>query len=222
MYVDTDLFENPEYALELQKWKDVVRNLKRDEQEGVIMPNVRDEQGNRVYELTLLSTGSRRQSDTNALIQRYNAEIAMAALSDFMLLGHGRVGTFALGVTKTELFATAFNYVLDCHRERAQRARGAADSGAERDAGRGAAGAWRPGNVDAEKFATMIERLTRAGMPVASKDGKRERFIFEQLGLPAGDIGEHGMVGVRPPVPSQGQPTGRSESGRAVEDAMPD
>ena len=205
-----------------QKWKDVVRNLKRDEQEGVIMPNVRDEQGNRVYELTLLSTGSRRQSDTNALIQRYNAEIAMAALSDFMLLGHGRVGTFALGVTKTELFATAFNYVLDCIASELNEREVPRILALNAMPGEARLVHGRPGNVDAEKFATMVERLTRAGMPVASKDGKRERFIFEQLGLPAGDIGEEGMVGVRPPVPSQGQPTGRSEAGRAVEDAMPD
>ena len=105
----------------------------------------RDEHGNLLYELTLLSTGARRQSDTNALIQRYNAEIAMAALSDFMLLGHSRVGTFALGVTKTELFATAFSYVLDVIANEINEREIPRVLGAERDHGRGQAGPRQAG-----------------------------------------------------------------------------
>lgn len=185
-------------------WEKVISNLKRDEQEGVVLPSTRDEQGNPIYELTLLSTGARRQSDTNALVQRYNAEIAMAALSDFMLLGHSRVGTFALGVTKTELFSTAFSYTLDV----------IANEINEREVPRllalnGMPGECKlvhgkPGNVDLERFSGMIKTLVDAGMPVASEDGVRERFIFEQLGLPAGDIGKDGLRGVAPPMPSTG------------------
>lgn len=201
LYVDQQMFTNPEWADAKATWENVVKNLKRDEQEGVVIPNVRDEHGQRVYELTLLSTGSRRQSDTNALIVRYNAEIAMAALSDFMLLGHSRVGTFALGVTKTELFTTAFSYVLDSIANEINEREVPRLLALNAMPGEARLVHGKPGNVDIEKYSGMVERLAKAGMPVASKDGVRERFIFDQLGLPSGDIGEDGLLGVAPPLP---------------------
>ena len=204
LYVDPRMFTEAEWAADLEQWKNVVRNLKRDEQEGVVIPNLRDEHGQRVYELTLLSTGSRRQSDTNALIVRYNAEIAMAALSDFMLLGHSRVGTFALGVTKTELFTTAFSYVLDTIANEINEREVPRLLALNAMPGEAKLVHGKPGNVDIEKFSGMVETLVKAGMPVASKDGVRERFIFDQLGLPSGDIGEGGLLGIAPPLPTQG------------------
>ena len=140
-----------------------------------------------------------------SLIQRYNAEIAMAALSDFMLLGHSRVGTFALGVTKTELFATAFNYVLDVIQNEINEREIPRLLALNAMPGEAKLIHGKPGNVDIQKFSGMIKTLVEAGMPVASKDGARERFIFESLGLPAGDIGEDGLLGVMPTKPTQGQ-----------------
>lgn len=187
-YVDPRLFFDDEYTQHLDAWKNVVRNLRRDEQEGVVIPNVYDENGHRLYELTLLSTGSRRQSASNDIIERFNAEIAMSALSDFMLLGHTRTGAFALSKTKTDLFSTAFGYVLSV----------IANEINEREVPRLLAlnamhGECRlvhgkPGHVDVEKFSAMLKNLTAARLPLASPDGKRERFVFEQLGLPAGDV----------------------------------
>ena len=204
---------DPDAQHDRGQWENVVRNLRTDEQNGIVIPSTRDEHGNLLYELTLLSTGARRQSDTNALIQRYNAEIAMAALSDFMLLGHSRVGTFALGVTKTELFATAFSYVLDV----------IANEINEREIPRvlalnGIKGEaklvhGKPGNVDLERFSKMVETLVKAGMPVASVDGRRERFIFEQLGLPAGDLGEGGMLPPSVPTTTEGDEAAHGEGG---------
>ena len=207
MYVDPKLFdsEDASMAAQLQTWKKVVRNLKRDEQEGVILPTVRDESGNKLYELTLLSTGSRRQSDTNALIQRHNAEIAMAALSDFMLLGHSRVGTFALGVTKTDFFATAYSYVLDIIANEINEREIPRLLGINAMPGEARLVHGKPGNVDIEKFSQMVLRLYQAGLPMVSEDGERERFIFEQLGLPSGDVGS-GATPVKPPEATTPKP----------------
>ena len=93
--------------------KKVVRNVRRDEQEGIIMPGDRDASGNRLYELELLSTGGTRQFDTNAIVGRYEQRIAMTMLADFILLGHEKVGSFALSSDKTDLFATALGAWLD-------------------------------------------------------------------------------------------------------------
>lgn len=87
--------------------KEIVTNIRRDEQEGVLWPLVRDDNGNELYTLELLSTGGERQFDTGAIIQRYEQRIAMSVLADFILLGHEAVGSYALSATKASMFKSA-------------------------------------------------------------------------------------------------------------------
>ena len=83
----------------------LVENIRRDEQEGIVFPLAYDQDsGNLSYELKLLTTGGRRQFDTNAVITRYDTRIAMTMLADFLLVGHDRVGTQSLALAKIELF----------------------------------------------------------------------------------------------------------------------
>lgn len=91
----------------------MVKNIRRDEQEGVVMPLDYDESGNKLYELALLSTGGARQFDTNAISMRYDQRIAGTVLADFILLGHEAVGSKALSVDKTNMFRAAVNAWLD-------------------------------------------------------------------------------------------------------------
>lgn len=92
----------------------VVRDLKRDEQEGLVLPSIVDpETKQRTLELTLLSTGGRRQQDTGAIIARYSRGIAGTLLADFLLLGHDKVGSFALSSDKSELFEYSLNMWAD-------------------------------------------------------------------------------------------------------------
>ena len=83
----------------------IVRSIRRDEMEGVLKPFG--------WTLELLSTGGRRQFDTNAIIQRHDKDIAMTFLADFILLGHEKVGSFALSSDKTELFGIAMGTYLN-------------------------------------------------------------------------------------------------------------
>jgi hypothetical protein len=88
--------------------KQIVRNVRRDEQEGIVFPLAYDPDTKQLaYDLKLLSTGGRRQFDTSAIISRYDGRIAMTTLADFILLGHDKVGTQALSVSKIQLFADA-------------------------------------------------------------------------------------------------------------------
>jgi hypothetical protein len=85
--------------------KEIVRNIRRDEQEGLVFPLAYDhETGNLAYDIKLMSTGGRRQFDTNVIIGRYDTRIAMTMLADFLLVGHDRIGAQALSVSKIELF----------------------------------------------------------------------------------------------------------------------
>lgn len=84
----------------------IVRNIRRDEQEGVLLPFG--------WTLALLSTGGRRAFDTGAIVDRYNNLIAMTVLADFIILGHNnRYGSFALGSSKTHMFGMAIGGWLD-------------------------------------------------------------------------------------------------------------
>jgi len=83
----------------------IVKSIRRDEQEGLILPAW--------LEFSLVSTGGRRSIDPGAAIQRYTQQIAMTVLADFILLGHERSGSWALSSDKTELFSVALAGYLD-------------------------------------------------------------------------------------------------------------
>ena len=83
----------------------IVKNIRRDEMEGIVLPAG--------YKLELLSSGGKRQFDTNAIISRYDTAIAITVLADFILLGHQNQGSFALSSDKTNLFAMAIGAYLD-------------------------------------------------------------------------------------------------------------
>ncbi|MFZ5850533.1 MAG: phage portal protein family protein [Actinomycetota bacterium] len=89
----------------------IVQGIKRNEQDGVVWPLAYDEHGNKQFDLTLLSTGGTRQFDTDAVIARYDQRIAMSTLADWLLLGHEKVGSFALGNTKMDVWTMAVDAV---------------------------------------------------------------------------------------------------------------
>lgn len=89
----------------------IVQNVKRNEQEGVIFPTMYDEQGHKMFDLQLLSSGGSRQFDTDKIIQRYDQRMSMSILSDFILLGHDRVGSYALGSSKMDLWSMAVDSI---------------------------------------------------------------------------------------------------------------
>jgi phage gp29-like protein len=102
---------SPAQKAVLQAITDIVQNVKRNEQEGIVFPAAYDDQGNRIFDLTLLSAPGSRQFDTGAVIQRYDQRIAMSLLSDFLLLGSDRVGSFALGTAKVDLWTLAVDSI---------------------------------------------------------------------------------------------------------------
>lgn len=83
----------------------MVKNIRRNEYEGLVLPAG--------YTVDLLSTGGSRQFDTNAIITRYDTSIAQTVLADFIMLGHGATGSYALSQDKTKLFSNAIEAFLD-------------------------------------------------------------------------------------------------------------
>ena len=113
-YVPPEYLSNtatPQQKAVLSAITNIVQNVKRNEQEGIIFPAAYDDQNNRIFDLQLLSASGARQFDTGSVIQRYDQRIAMSLLSDFLLLGSDRVGSFALGTAKVDLWTLAVDSI---------------------------------------------------------------------------------------------------------------
>lgn len=97
--------EDPDMVAMLSAAQTIVTNIRRDAKEGLVLPAG--------WKLELLSAGTRRQFDTNQIIDRYDKRIATTVIADFILLGQQAVGSFALSSDKTRLFALAIGTYLD-------------------------------------------------------------------------------------------------------------
>lgn len=97
----------PEEKAIFHEIKRIVTNIRRDEQEGLVFPNIRDDSGNPMYEFKLMTAGGSRQFKTDESITRYRQDMAMTMLADFIFLGHEAVGSKALASSKTQIFSSA-------------------------------------------------------------------------------------------------------------------
>ena len=85
MAMDSD---DEEDLVAIQWAKDIVSNIRRDEQDGMILPHG--------WEFSLLSSPGQKMFDVSQTIGRYSKEIAISTLSQFIMLGMERTGSYAL------------------------------------------------------------------------------------------------------------------------------
>ena len=102
---DTD---DPDMLKMLANAERIVSSIRRDSREGLVLPG-----GENGWKLELVTSGGKRQIDTNAIIDRYDKRIATSVLADFVMLGQQQVGSFALADSKTKIFALAIGTYLD-------------------------------------------------------------------------------------------------------------
>lgn len=76
--------------------KNLVSSIRRDEQDGIIKP--------RGWDFELLGSPGKRQFDTTEIINRYNKEMAVTVLAQFVMLGMERTGSYALAKEQTDMF----------------------------------------------------------------------------------------------------------------------
>lgn len=82
--------------------ENLVKNLRRDEQEGVVLPNG--------WELELIGQSGQQPSDvTDTIIKRYDQRLAMSTLADFLVLSQNEQGSYAMNVSKQQLFQQALD-----------------------------------------------------------------------------------------------------------------
>lgn len=92
----------------------VVRNVRQDEQAGVVMPAPVGEGEHQKWRLELLSGGGQSKViDTDKVINRYDKRIFLSALSQFLMLGMDDIGALATFEAGTDFFTVAVNAVAD-------------------------------------------------------------------------------------------------------------
>jgi len=96
----------------VEAFRKMVRGVRRDENEGLILPSAFDQDTKQqLFEFELMSSSGSRQFDTNSIIQRYEQRILMSVLADFILVGHQETGSYALHTDKTGIFRAALNAI---------------------------------------------------------------------------------------------------------------
>lgn len=177
---NVNLFDtNPINRAAYEKAKAMVRQIRNDEQMGVVL--------NFGWKLELLSTNGRRQFDTSKIIDRLDTRIAMSVLADFLMLGSKDVGSYALSADKTKLFTISLGSILDTiaatyNRHaipRLMRLNGWNASECPKLVHGSAE------NIDLEKLSAYLKGLTEAGMAIfPTADNRLERHLLEAGGLP--------------------------------------
>ena len=91
----------------------ILRDVKFNEQGYIIVPSdtYPDKDGSptgeRLVDVELMSSGGTRNIDIDPIIRRYQHDIARSVLSEFLMLGGGSNGSYALSKSKTDLFLRA-------------------------------------------------------------------------------------------------------------------
>ncbi|HEX2881594.1 MAG TPA: hypothetical protein VHO25_18825 [Polyangiaceae bacterium] len=94
--------------------KQIVTTAKANEMAGFVYPSdVYDGTSALKYEFALVSANGTNRIDARKVIQAKNLEILLTLLLDFLLMGHEKVGSFALASSKTDVFGYALGAFLD-------------------------------------------------------------------------------------------------------------
>jgi phage gp29-like protein len=171
-------------------WLNLIKTIRMDEQTGVLIPSDRDESGNPLYEFTLQSTAGQHQIDTDKVIARYERWILRVLLSDWMALGDQGGGSFALGVSKSELFVQFVQGILDIIADTVTNqairplceVNGIADDHAPKMTFE------QISKSDLTKFAAAFQLLVAAGS-VDANDPQVRDVVYKEIGLPVPEGG---------------------------------
>jgi hypothetical protein len=97
----------------LANLQQILRDVKFNEQGYIILPSdtYPDSNGsptnNRLVDVELMASNGKRNIEIDPIVKRYQHDIARSVLSEFLMLGGGSTGSYALSKSKTDLFLRA-------------------------------------------------------------------------------------------------------------------
>lgn len=200
VYIPNDVLQgtDDESLAAVETYKKLVRDIKFNEQGGVVLPSnpYIDSDGKytsvRMVELELLNAKGSRAIDTDTVVKRYQQDIARTILASVIMLGQGDRGSWALSKSMVNLFATALEGWLSSIAATINRhlvpklwkLNGFDPEVMPR---------FVPGRVapeDLKELGDYVEALSRAGVPLIDAD--TENRLRTAAGLPEAPIDEEG------------------------------
>jgi hypothetical protein len=173
------------------KYESIARDLKKNEQGGLIYPSDPwlDADGKPSslpqYDVDLITSGGTRSIDTNGTIARLAGDVFRNSMADFMLLGAGKQGSFALSKDKSNLFVAAITWFVDVIQDTINRhqlprlwALNALDYRLMPKLAHG-----RVAQVDLDALANFVAKISGAGVPIAAHL-ETENSLREAADLP--------------------------------------
>lgn len=204
--------DDPKMKAALDKMVALARDVRNNERAGIVLPMIYHGEltdqidHNKMLDFELLSASGSRQFDTDKIITRYNQQMAMSLLGDFVTLGHEGVGSYSLGAVKMDLWVMVVDSIC----------KGIAEEFTERAIKRlldlnGIPYDTAPRltygqveNVDLAALVTYVSGLANAG--ILTPDEGTEAWLREQAGMPPLDPDTEPIYDRAPIDPITGQP----------------
>jgi hypothetical protein len=193
--------------------ENMITSIRRDERYGGLIPSSVNEDGTpSQFKFSLVSTGGKRQVETDPVIKRHESRMLMVFLAQFLLLGMDGVGARALGDTFTDLFGQALGALMDKIASVINRfaiRRRQAMNGKPQDLDPRLVHGDVSG-PDVAKLGQYLLALAGIGLDMSSDAVQRK--LFEIGGLPVEDEHLPGGAPKKPPTPSaQNAPQGEDD-----------
>lgn len=211
----------------LAAYQTLVRNLRRDKQQGIVIPSDTDSKGKPLYDVALMTSGGTRAVDTSTIVGRYDRQIATSVLADFIFLGQssrggGSGGSYSLSSDKTAMFSSAimgFAKTIAAVVQRHLLPRLWELNAFNPDL----MPSFGPGDIekqDLDKLGMFITALAGAGMALFP-DRELENHLRQEAGLPeAPDDSEEGPS-VKTPEPPSAVPIVGPHAAAATAEMVP-
>ncbi len=90
----------------------IVRDVRRDEQEGIVIPRPKQTAQGTGILFELLGGQQRSTPDIGAVVSRYEKRMAMSLLAQWLMLGMDQVGSYALSQDQSDFFRQAVGAIL--------------------------------------------------------------------------------------------------------------
>ena len=99
-----------EVQANLQGYTQFLKDVRVDNNAGLILPSTRDEHGQLHFDFELLASPGTKAIKTDEIITRYGKDFARSLLADFLYLGDSGGGSLALGVSKIKAFIASIEH----------------------------------------------------------------------------------------------------------------
>lgn len=173
---------------ELSGWVSKVIAIRKDEQQGMVLPSEYDENGNALWQLkTIESSG--QALDTRKVIEGLNLEIALAMMSAWILLGHQAIGSKALSEDHSQTSMVALRGWLESLADVLNRHAIPRLFFINGWRGREKFPKFKPGDIrpaDVAGLSNILKNLAQAGFPIGT-EASILNYTLKQAGMPEVD-----------------------------------